>query len=283
MITVKNLSASYKNSDKEILKNISFNIQKGEIFGFLGPSGAGKSTTQRVITRILADYSGEVSVLGKDIRKWNIDFYNHIGVGFELPNHYMKLTALENLNYFLQFYSKRLAKPEELLEWVGLHEFRDKKTEEFSKGMKMRLNFIRALMHDPEVLFFDEPTTGLDPVNGQSIKKIIKEQKVAGKTIFLTTHNMHEAEELCDRVAFIVEGEIKLIDSPKKLKREFGHRLVKIETSNDHTNKFEFPLEDLGNNSDFLDILKKQEILSMHTDEASLDEIFIKVTGKSLV
>lgn len=283
MISVKNLSASYKRSDKEILKNISFSIEKGEIFGFLGPSGAGKSTTQRVITRILADYSGDVSVLGKNIKKWGIDFYNHVGVGFELPNHYMKLTALENLNYFLHFYSKRIAKPEQLLEWVGLHEFRDKKTEEFSKGMKMRLNFIRALMHDPEILFFDEPTSGLDPVNAQTIKKIIREQKKAGKTIFVTTHNMHDAEELCDRVAFIVEGEIKLIDSPKKLKREFGHRSVKLETSNDHVNKFEFALDGLGENKEFLELIKKEEILSMHTAEASLDEIFIKVTGKSLV
>jgi fluoroquinolone transport system ATP-binding protein len=282
MIEVDNLSVNYKKNDTPVLKNIRFSISKGQVFGFLGPSGAGKSTTQKVLTRLLRNYRGKVNILGKDLDSWNSSFYNHIGVGFELPNHYLKLTAEENLLYFSKFYSRDIVPVNSLLRMVGLSNDASKRVEEFSKGMKMRLNFARAIMHDPEILLFDEPTSGLDPANAHNLKQIILQKKTEGKTIFLTTHNMHDAEELCDQVAFIVDGQIKLIDSPKLLRREFGKRILKVETSGFEKEIYEFELDGLSENQQFQDILRNNAVLSMHTDEASMEEIFIKVTGKAL-
>lgn len=170
----------------------------------------------------------------------------------------------------------------ELLKMVGLEEDAKKKTGDYSKGMKMRLNFVRALMHDPEILFLDEPTTGLDPANARKIKDIILDQKSKGKTVFLTTHNMHDAEELCDRVSFITEGVLNLTDSPRNLKLLNGKRIVKVEFGKDKISSQEFSLDGLGSNKEFMDLIQKENIIAMHSEEAGLDDIFIKVTGKKL-
>lgn len=282
MIHVKDLEYAYPQASDNTIRKISFDIEKGEIFGFLGPSGAGKSTTQKILTKLLRSYTGEVKLAGKNLNTWNAEYYNHIGVGFELPNHYSKLTALENLHFFSSFYDKKITPPLDLLKMVGLEEDARKKTEDFSKGMKMRLNFIRAIMHDPEILFLDEPTSGLDPTNARKIKDIILEEKSKGKTIFLTTHNMHDAEELCDRVSFIAEGELTVTDSPRNLKLLNGKRIVKIEYGINTISSVDFPLDNLGTNSDFLKLIKTENIIAMHTKEAGLDDIFIKLTGKNL-
>ena len=279
MIQVNNLEYTYPGAGEKTIRRISFSIEKGEIFGFLGPSGAGKSTTQKILTRLLRSFEGDVRVAGKDLQKWNADFYNHIGVGFELPNHYSKLSAVENLRFFSSFYSKKVRTPLELLKMVGLEDHAEKKTGDYSKGMKMRLNFVRALMHDPEVLFLDEPTAGLDPANARNIKNIILEQKEQGKTIFLTTHNMHDAEELCDRVSFITEGSLALTDTPHNLKLINGKRIVNVEYEGGFR---EFPMDSLGENQEFLALIRKEKILSLHSKEAALDDIFIKVTGTHL-
>ena len=282
MIHVKDLEYAYPKAENNTIRRISFDIEKGEIFGFLGPSGAGKSTTQKILTRLLRSYKGEVNLAGKDLKSWNAEFYNHIGVGFELPNHYSKLTALENLKFFAAFYDKEVIPPMDLLKMVGLEEDARKKAGDFSKGMKMRLNFIRALMHKPEILFLDEPTAGLDPTNARQIKDIILEQKSQGKTIFLTTHNMHDAEELCDRVSFIINGQLKVTDSPRNLKLLNGERVLKVEYGKDKIHSQEFSLDGLGTNADFLTLIKEENILAMHSMEAGLDDIFIKITGKKL-
>lgn len=282
MIQVKNLEYAYPKAEANTIKSISFEIEKGEIFGFLGPSGAGKSTTQKILTKLLRSYKGEVRLAGKDLNKWSSEFYNHIGVGFELPNHYGKLTAIENLQYFSAFYDREVIPPLELLKMVGLEADAKKKTEDYSKGMKMRLNFVRALMHRPEILFLDEPTSGLDPANARIIKDIILDQKAAGNTVFLTTHNMHDAEELCDRVSFINEGQLKVTDSPRELKLMNGERIVRIEYGAQKIRTVEFGLDNLGSNEDFLKLIREENIVAMHSKEAGLDDIFIKVTGKNL-
>jgi fluoroquinolone transport system ATP-binding protein len=282
MITVKNLNYTYPGSTSKTLLGINFSIEKGEIFGFLGPSGAGKSTTQKVLTRLIRKYDGEIEILGKDIHTWHSEFYDHIGVGFELPNHYAKLTALENLKFFSAFYTKRISNLMELLERVGLENDANKKTENFSKGMKVRLNFIRAIMHNPEILFLDEPTAGLDPTNARTIKNIILELKHQGKTIFLTTHNMHDADELCDRVSFIAEGSLRVTDTPRNLKLMNGKRLVKLDYGKSAMKSREFDLDTIGTNEEFLDLLKNEHIASIHSQEAGLDDIFIKTTGTRL-
>jgi fluoroquinolone transport system ATP-binding protein len=282
MITVDSLSYKYPGEAGLTLRDLNFRIGKGEIFGFLGPSGAGKSTTQKVLTRLIRNYEGNITILGKGLDKWNTDFYEHIGVGFELPNHYSKLTALENLKFFASFYSRPVTGFMELLSTVGLEADANKKTQEFSKGMKMRLNFIRAIMHDPEILFLDEPTTGLDPGNARLIKDIILDLKSRGKTIFLTTHNMHDAEELCDRVSFIAGGILKVTDSPHNLKLLNGRRLVRVEFGDENIATLEFEMDGLGRNKDFLNLIGKERIISIHSQEAGLDDVFIRTTGTSL-
>ena len=281
MIQVKDLQFTYPGANSPSVKGINFSIQKGEVFGFLGPSGSGKSTTQKILFNLLRGYKGQAKIEGKEVSDWDHSLYQKIGVGFELPNHYLKLTALENLTFFAAFYNVK-TNPLELLEKVGLKEDANKRVGEYSKGMKMRLNFIRALLHDPEVLFLDEPTSGLDPVNARIIKDMIKDLQQKGKTIFITTHQMFDADELCDRVAFIVDGEIKIEDSPENLKLKFSNRTVEVMAKN-HAEKKIFNLDQLGSNADFLQWIKTNELETIHSKEATLDDIFIRVTGKNLI
>lgn len=282
MIKVKNLSYTYPRNVEPTVKGVNFEIEKGEIFGFLGPSGAGKSTTQKVLIKLLQGFKGEIEVLGKPLASWDKSYYNQIGVGFELPNHYPKLSGVENLRFFSSFYDRPSRDAMELLEMVGLEKDAHKRVAKYSKGMKMRLNFVRSFMHDPDILFFDEPTSGLDPTNARLMKDIIIDLKARGKTIFITTHLMQDADELCNRVAFIVDGQIELIDAPKALKLQYGTRKLKVEYSNGQLLQSEFDLDGLGENAEFLQLLKEAEIHTMHTEEASLESIFIEVTGRKL-
>lgn len=283
MIEVKKLAYTYPGKDRQAVKGISFSVDEGEIFGFLGPSGAGKSTVQKIITRLLTGYSGEVNVFGRGLDSRGRDYYERIGVSFELPNHYKKLTALENLDFFRSLYSTETEESKKLLEMVGLLDDAGTRVGQFSKGMQMRLNFARALINRPPLLFLDEPTSGMDPVNARNIKDIILEQRKKGCTVFLTTHNMAVADQLCDRVAFIVDGEITLTDSPRDLKIRYGHRRVRVEYSaGGSTGQKEFPLEGLGNSGEFLELIRTANIETIHTLEATLEDIFIMVTGRSL-
>jgi fluoroquinolone transport system ATP-binding protein len=280
MIQVKNLSFQYPGTNISTLQNLDFSISKGQVFGFLGPSGSGKSTTQKILFKLLSGYQGQALIDKKEVRDWGKSLYEKIGVGFELPNHYLKLTALENLEFFKNFYPKTLP-PKKLLDLVGLGNDANKKVGDFSKGMKMRLNFVRAFLHDPEILFLDEPTSGLDPVNSRLVKDIILDLKAKGKTIFITTHQMYDADELCDHVAFLVDGQIKALDSPGNLKTKHSKGTVEVLFRNQE-NKHLFDLKGLGQNPEFQKLITQFEIESIHSKEATLDEIFIKVTGKTL-
>lgn len=284
MIEVNDLAFTYAGAGDPALKGLSFRVAPGEIFGFLGPSGAGKSTTQKILIKLLQGYQGRVTVMGRELSGWRADYFEKVGVSFETPNHYLKMTALENLNYFRSLYAGPTLEPRDLLERVNLGPDAGQRVAGYSKGMKMRLNFVRALLHQPELIFLDEPTAGLDPVNARIIKEMILQQKAAGKTIFLTTHDMTVADQLCDRVAFIVEGEIKLIDAPKALKLERGRREVVLEYGlNGQAQQAVFPLADLGHNEQFLALLRSQPLQTMHTQEPTLEQIFIDVTGRRLL
>jgi len=283
MIEVQNLSYTYPGSRSPVLKDISFTIQDGEIFGFLGPSGAGKSTTQKVLNGLLKGYHGSVRVNGTDLNHMDRSFYEKIGVAFEFPNLYMKLTALENLQLFATFFKSATRDPEELLSLVGLSEDRHTRISAFSKGMKMRLNFVRSLLNHPDILFLDEPTAGLDPGNARIMKDIILELQQQGVTIFLTTHHMDDAGELCKRLAFMVEGTLPVIDSTSDLKLRHGEKKVRMSYLQDQdTLTSEFPIQDLAQNQEFQEILRSREVLTIHTMEASLEDIFIHVTGQQL-
>ena len=284
MIEVKDLYFKYPGTAADVINGVEFGVGDGEIFGFLGPSGAGKSTTQKIIIGLLKGYRGRVAAMGKELSGITAAYYEEIGVGFELPNLYSKFTALENLSFFASLYSRRTRDPTELLAMVGLEDAAKVRVSDFSKGMKMRLNFVRALLNDPRLLFLDEPTTGLDPVNARKVMEIIRDLKTSGKTIFLTTHNMHVADELCDRVAFIVDGRLPAVDAPRELKLQHGQRTVRVEYHDDNKKleRREFPLDGSGGDAAFRALLEEKRIETIHTLEATLEDVFIKTTGRGL-
>ena len=283
VIDVRALTYTYPKAAAAAVASVSFSIDPGEIFGFLGPNGAGKSTTQKLLIGLLRDYQGTVSVFGRDLRQWGNDYYERLGVSFEFPNHHLKLTALENLTYFRALYAGDTEDPRHLLDRVGLGADADMRVSQFSKGMRGRLNVARALLPKPDLLFLDEPTTGLDPVMNRQIRDLILERRQAGTTVFLTTHDMVVADELCDRVAFIVEGGIALIDAPRALKLRHGTRTVRVEFGAEgQRDSREFPMDGLGESADFLATLREEKVQTIHTQETTLEEIFIQVTGKAL-
>jgi len=284
MIKVKNLYHSYSNDENYAVDDISFEISKGEIFGFLGPSGAGKSTTQNILTGLLQLQKGEVEVAGYDVKHIKNKMFNKIGMSFEQSNVYNKMSGLENLEFYGKLFDVDTRNPMELIKMVGLDGKENIKAGKYSKGMKHRLTFARSMINNPELWFLDEPTTGLDPAIASNIKDIIKEENNKGVTIFLTTHNMYIADELCDRVAFIVDGKIRLIDSPKELKLKYGEKLVEVEYLREGKpikESYSTVVEEEKNQ--LIKVIKENNIQTMHTKEATLEEIFIKVTGRGLV
>ncbi|GAB3295234.1 ABC transporter ATP-binding protein [Parasphingorhabdus pacifica] len=284
VISVEDLTFSYARSAEPAVRGMDFTVPQGEIFGFLGPSGAGKSTTQKILTGLLEGHGGRVGLWGRGPRSWGSELYRHIGVSFELPNHYRKLTALENLRFFAALHGNHTEDPMKLLDLVGLADAADEKVGRYSKGMQMRLVFVRALLHDPDLLFLDEPTSGMDPANSRRIRDVVLELKSRGKTVFLTTHDMNTADELCDRVAFVVDGRIAALDSPKELKVARSRRQVRVEYRDpqDDLVSREFPMEGLAGNSGFQRVLREQRVETLHSLEASLDDVFVEATGRSL-
>ncbi|MCI2422393.1 ABC transporter ATP-binding protein [Saccharopolyspora sp. K220] len=283
VIEVSDLNFSYARGKEPAVRGMDFSVARGEIFGFLGPSGAGKSTTQKILTGLLDGHRGTVSLWGKQPKDWGGDFYQRIGVSFELPNHYRKLTALENLRFFASLYDRPTRDPMELLDSVGLSDAANTRVGEYSKGMQMRLVFVRALLHDPDLLFLDEPTTGLDPRNARVVKDIVLDLKARGKTIFLTTHDMATADELCDRVAFVVDGRIAALDTPKELKVARSKRQIRVEYRDGAAlTAREFHLDRLADDEDFQRILREERVETLHSLEASLDDVFVETTGRSL-
>jgi fluoroquinolone transport system ATP-binding protein len=282
-IHIQGFGYVYDGAKKPAVDELSFSVAPGEIFGFLGPSGAGKSTTQNVLIGLLSGYQGDITVLGRNLRDWDRSYYQRIGVAFEAPNHYLKLTARENLRLFAALYDAHTEDAEGLLDRVGLGQDADKRVAEFSKGMRGRLTLARALQHRPELLFLDEPTAGLDPSTARQIRHVIEGARVNGATIFLTTHDMVTAQELCDRVAFLNEGRITALDSPQALRRSHGRRALRVEVLRGGVRESrEFDLDRLGENQDFLAWISAGTVESMHTLETTLEDVFVQVTGRKL-
>lgn len=284
MIEVKQLSYTYPGASRKAIDEVTFSIERGRIFGFLGPNGAGKSTTQNVMTGLLPVQGGQVLFNGKPLREYGRRLFNDIGVSFEHPNLYEKLTGLENLQYYAALFSAQEIIPaERLLDMVGLGDVKHKRVGQYSKGMKQRLVFARAIQHRPSVLFLDEPTGGLDPVTSAQIKDIILAEKERGATIFLTTHNMLLADEICDVVAFINEGRILVQDSPRNLKLEYGQKAVKVEYKKDGeiTSELLF-FERAEDQARLSELIAAGKVETLHSQEASLEQIFIKFAGRGL-
>ena len=284
VIAVSDLTYTYPKTTEPAVRGMDFTVAPGEIFGFLGPSGAGKSTTQKLLIGLLRGHGGRMLVWGRDPLDWGSDYYQRIGVSFELPNHYLKLTGAENLQFFASLYDGATQDPRNLLEAVGLTEAADIRVGKYSKGMQMRLTFARALLNDPELIFLDEPTSGLDPVNARRVKDMVLDLKDRGRTVFLTTHDMATADELCDRVAFVVDGRIVALDAPTELKIARSRRLVRVEyrAPEGTLQTAEFPMDGLADDADFHSVLRSHHVETVHSREASLDEVFVDVTGRSL-
>lgn len=221
MIRVNDLTFAYR-KNKQTLYGLTFRVSEGEIFGFLGPNGSGKSTTQKILTGVLKGYGGHVQVFGQELPHERKKFQEKTGVLFEFPYLYTNLSALDNLNYFASFYpGEQCRDARELLDQLEFkRDYLKKPVASYSKGMRQRVSMARALINNPKLLFLDEPTSGLDPAGAVLFRSIIREEKEKGTTIFLTTHNMMDADLLCDRVAFIADGEIKALGAPWELKRK---------------------------------------------------------------
>ena len=281
MIEVKNLTFSY-GKDKQALHGLDFTVEDGEIFGFLGPNGSGKSTTQKILTGILKGHGGKVSLFGQDISAAHgQEFFQKIGVLFEFPYLYANLSAVDNLNYFASFYHKEQRRDiGELLDTLEFKpDFLKKPVSSYSKGMRQRVSMARALVSNPRLLFLDEPTSGLDPSGAVLFRKIIEQERKKGTTVFVTTHNMVDADLLCDRVAFIAAGNLVALDTPKRLKEKNSNHRVAIDylyRGQRESKTIEAPELEAGIP------FAHDEIISIHSQEPTLEDMFIQYTGRGL-
>lgn len=278
IISMKNVKKSFK--EKQAIKNISLEIKEGEIFGFLGPSGAGKTTTIKILTSQLIPTSGEAKLFGKDIYSSKRDIFRNIGILSDNSGIYERLTVRDNLTLFADINGVSHENIHEALKKVGLSEYEKLQAKKLSKGMKQRLMLARAVMHKPKLLFLDEPTSSLDPGNANEIHRLLKTLNNEGTTIFLTTHNMEEADKLCNRVAFINDGEIVEMDNPQNLKLKYAKDDIKVILKQDRK---EIIVKNSKDTADRVKLWMEQgELLSIHSMEPNLEEIFLKLTGRNL-
>ena len=265
--------------------HISFSVAEGEIFGFLGPNGAGKSTTVNMLTGQLKPKSGHAVLLGLDVVRYTNEVQGKIGVCFEESNLYEQMSAVENLELFARLFGTRSFNPYPLLKRVGLGGREKDRVETYSKGMKQRLMVARALANRPKILFLDEPTAGLDPTSAKSIRNLIRTVRQQGTTVLLTTHDMMEADELSDRVAFINHGKIVALDTPHNLKQQYGKRALKVQVANEsgELENREVALDSSETPDAIRDIFSREDVVTVHSEEATLGDIFIKLTGRGLI
>jgi ABC-type multidrug transport system ATPase subunit len=280
-IRVQDVRFSY--GSREALHGISFEVAPGEILGFLGPNGAGKSTTIKILTGQLAPASGRAQVLGRDVATDDPRLQARIGVCFEEKNLYDAMSGRENLRFFARLFGIRHLDADGLLDKVGLADRAGDLVGKYSKGMRQRLMVARALVNTPLVLFLDEPTDGLDPVSSRAIRALIKEEADRGAAVLLTTHDMFEADELSDRVAFINEGRIHAIDTPENLKLQHGRRAVKVRVREAEGVQEESVALDAPDAGERLKAaVGRPGLMTLHTEEATLESIFVAITGRGL-
>jgi ABC-2 type transport system ATP-binding protein len=280
-ISVENLRFSY--GDLEAVKGIDFEVQPGEILGFLGPNGAGKSTTIKMLTGQLTPQGGVARVLDIDVSTDDPALQARIGVCFEEKNLYLNMSAKENLDFYASLFGIKDPDSIEVLRRVGLADRAKDRVKTFSKGMRQRMMISRAFINKPDVLFLDEPTDGLDPVTSASIRKTIREEAERGAAVLLTTHDMFEADELSDRVAFINEGRIVALDTAENLKLKYGTRSVKVRLRDgDGVREEHLELDGDGSSAKLAELAASPDLLTIHTEEATLEQIFIQMTGRGL-
>jgi len=276
---------TYRYGEKTAVDRVSFNVAESEILGFLGPNGAGKTTTFKMLTGQLKPKGGQARLLGMDVTKNADKVQGEIGVCFETTNLYEQMTGLENLNLFARLFGMRSFDGNALLERVGLGGRGKDRVETYSKGMKQRLMVARAILNRPRILFLDEPTAGLDPTSSETIRNIILEERERGATVFLTTHDMMEADKLSDRVAFMNQGKIVALDTPHKLKQQYGKRALKAKVAGDDggLEDREITLDTPETPEAVRELFSREKVITIHSEEATLEDIFISLTGRGLV
>jgi ABC-2 type transport system ATP-binding protein len=281
IIEIDDLSFSY--GEMEVIKRISFTVERGEILGFLGPNGAGKTTTAKLITGQLIAASGSIRVFGVDMTKNYRQVLGRIGVSFESPNLYPKFSGFDNLAIFARLHGLGTTHIPELLKQVELNERGKDRVSSYSKGTQQRLVFARALVNHPELLILDEPTVGLDPVGRALIHQLLRHEQNRGTTIFITSHDMWEIDELCDRVIFLNEGQIVANDSPEVLKQQHGKPFVEVGLKDGaDIRKVSLPLYEPQTADQIAQWIRQQELVTIHSQEATLGQVFIKLAGRSL-
>ena len=274
---------TYRYGDLTAVDRISFEVAEGEVLGFLGPNGAGKSTTIKMLTGQLWPAEGSATLLGLDVAKDPKKIQAQIGVSFEITNLYEDMSAEENLILFARLFGVRDFAPQKLLDRVGLGGRGKERVAGYSKGMKQRLMVARSLVNQPRILFLDEPTEGLDPTSAKAIRTIIKEEQERGATVFLTTHDMMEADKLSDRVAFINQGKIAALDTPHNLKQRYGRRVLKAELDVDgNLEAREVALDAPETAGEIEALFRNGNVVTVHSEEATLEDIFIQLTGREL-
>lgn len=265
---------------KQVLSNISFEIQEGEVFGLLGPSGAGKTTLMKILTGQLRQDNGYAELLGKDTRELSASEHGQIGIMMDNFGLYDRLSAYDNLLFYADIYHVPHNRISDILKSIGLFEARNTAVSKLSKGMKNRLSLARALMNHPKILFLDEPTSGLDPATTRDMHAILAEQKKRGTAIFLTTHNMFEAESLCDHIALLSEGNIMEYGAPTDICRKYNHlnrlcvtlkggEVISVKNGSASAQQIK-------------EYLEKELIEAIHSTEPTLETVFLELTGKGL-
>jgi ABC-2 type transport system ATP-binding protein len=277
-IEVENLSRSF--NSLQAVDHITFSVAAGEIFGFLGHNGAGKTTTIRMLSGQLLPSSGYARVAGCDVITEQRRLRPLIGVVSEHQNLYERMSGRENLEFAARLYGQDMRRVDEVLEQVGLTERAKDNVRNYSNGMKQRLLIARALLHRPQIIFLDEPTRGLDPVVGREIRRVILDLSHQGVTIFLTTHYMEEADQLCSRVAFLSDGRIVALDTPDNLKVAHGQNVIKVTLDDGQALNIALDNEHAGKQVEQL--INEGHVRTLHSAEATLEEVFLQMAGREL-